>query len=422
MGEPTTRPPQSGGDHGLTVDGVALSDIAREFATPTYVYSQATIEARWRGFDRAFGERQHLICYAVKACSNIAILNLFARLGSGFDIVSGGELERVLRAGGDPARVVFSGIGKRRDEIERALIAGIRCFNVESASELKTIEGCARSLGRVAPVSLRINPDVDTNTHAHVTTGLKENKFGVPVQTAAALYQYAAASDALNALGVSCHIGSQITALEPFSEAFRRVLEFARELESSDIKAHQLDLGGGLGVAYGDEQPPTPADYVSHILATMNNRSWEILIEPGRALVADAGVLLTRILYLKTEGQRNFAVVDAAMNDLLRPALYGARHSVVAVAPDTGITPQRYDVVGPVCESADVIARDCKLAVCEDDLLAVLTVGAYGFSMAGNYNSRPRPAEVLINDGEARLIRSRETPEDLMAGEAIPPA
>ncbi len=404
---------------GLGVEGVALTDVAREFSTPTYVYSRAAMEMQWHDFDRAFGKRRHLICYAVKACSNLAVLNLFARLGSGFDVVSGGELERVLRAGGDPAYVVFSGIGKQRDEIERALAAGIRCFNVESASELKTIEDCARGRGKTAPVSLRVNPDVDANTHAHITTGLDHNKFGVSVEEAAGLYQYAAASDALEALGVSCHIGSQITTLKPFSEAFRRVLKFALGLERDGINVRQLDLGGGLGVAYDDERPPTADDYVSCLLATLGDCPWEILIEPGRALVAAAGLLLTRVVYLK-RGRRNFAVVDSAMNDLLRPALYGVRHRIAAVAPNADTAPQHYDVVGPVCESADVIARDCELAVCEGDLLAVLTAGAYGFSMAGNYNSRPRAAEVLISGGEARLIRNRETLDDLMAAESIP--
>ncbi len=417
-----TPPLLQTGERGLTMDGVALADVARDFSTPAYVYSHAAMAARWGEFDRAFSERAHLICYAVKACSNLAILNLFARLGSGFDIVSGGELERVLRAGGDPARVVFSGVGKRRDEIESALAKNIRCFNVESTAELKAIEACARSLGKMAPVALRVNPDVDADTHAHITTGLKENKFGVPLHAALALYQYAADSDALDVCGVSCHIGSQITALEPFSEAFRRVLAFARDLEHRGIKIRQLDLGGGLGVAYDGEQPPTPAAYVSCLFAALGDCPWEIVIEPGRALVADAGLLLTRVLYLKTEGQRNFAVVDAAMNDLLRPALYGAHHRVTAVAPAAGIAPQRYDVVGPVCESADVIARDCELAIREGDVLAVLTAGAYGFSMAGNYNSRPRPAEVLIGDAAARLIRKRETLDELMAGESVPRA
>ncbi len=408
------------GERGVTMDGVALDDVARGFSTPTYVYSRAAMVERWRDFDRAFGERKHLVCYAVKACSNIAVLDVFARLGSGFDVVSGGELERVLRAGGDPSRVVFSGLGKRRDEIERALAAGIRCFNVESASELKLIESCARNAGKVAPVSLRVNPDVDAETHAHVTTGLKENKFGVAAAEATALYRSAAISGALEVVGVSCHIGSQITTLGPFSEAFQRVLEFARELESGGVKIRHLDLGGGLGVAYDGEQPPSPADYVSSTLAAIGDCPWEVLIEPGRALVAEAGVLLTRVLYLKTGSHCNFAVVDAAMNDLLRPALYDARHRVVAVAPDPSAELRRYDVVGPVCESADVITRGRELALNEGDLVAVLTAGAYGFSMSGNYNSRPRPAEVLIGDGKARLIRGRETLDDLTAGETIP--
>ena len=404
---------------GLTVEAVALVDVAREFSTPSYVYSRRAMQAQWHAFDRAFGDRKHLVCYAVKACPNLAVINLFARLGSGFDIVSAGELERVLRAGGDPSRVVFSGIGKQRGEIERALAVGIRCFNVESASELKVIEDCARGFGKPAPVSLRVNPDVDAGTHAHVTTGTRHNKFGVSIKEAAALYRYAAASDALDVFGLSCHIGSQITALEPFSRAFRRVADFARDLAGDGTELRQLDLGGGLGVSYDGEQPPAPGDYVSGLLTTLGDCPWEILIEPGRALVADAGLLLTRVVYIK-EQPRNFVVIDAAMNDLLRPALYGARHRVVAVAPGTGAAPRRCDVVGPVCESADVIARDCELAVREGELLAVLTAGAYGFSMAGNYNSRARAAEVLIDDGEARLVRRRETLDELMAAEFVP--
>ena len=408
-------------NRGLALDGVALADVAREFATPAYVYSAAEMTARWRAFDQAFGEQAHLVCYAVKACSNVAVLRLFAQLGGGFDIVSGGELERVLRAGGNPARVVFSGVGKQRDEIERALAAGIRCFNVESASELDAIESVARDQGRVAPFALRINPDVDAGTHAHVTTGLEANKFGVAAEEAAALYRRAAGNNMLEAVGVSCHIGSQITSLKPFTEAFRRVAAFARELEQGGIRLRQIDLGGGLGVAYGDERPPAPAEYVAQLLAAIGDcpgdLPWEVVIEPGRALVADAGMLLTRVVYLKETKRRNFAIVDAAMNDLLRPALYGAHHPVVAVAPDGKVEAKHYDVVGPVCESADVIANDCTLRVREGDLLAVLAAGAYGFSMAGSYNSRPRPAEVLIRDGKARLIRARETLSDLMAGE-----
>ena len=407
------------GDNGLMMDNISLADIAHEFTTPTYVYSQATMVSRWQDFHRAFGKRSHLICYAVKACSNIAVLNLFARLGSGFDIVSGGELDRVLHAGGDPTRIVFSGIGKRQDEIEHAITIGIRCFNVESVSELKMIEHCARHLQKIAPISLRINLDVDAGTHAHITTGVKDNKFGIPMDVAAKLYQYIATSDALEVSGVSCHIGSQITALEPFSKAFKRVLTFARKIEQSGIKIRQIDFGGGLGVAYADEKLPNLTDYVSCILTTIGDCPWEILIEPGRALVADAGVLLTRIIYLKPESQRNFAVVDAAMNDFLRPALYDAYHRIVPAMPNTNTKAQIYDVVGPVCESADVIARDCKLAVCEGDLLVVLLAGAYGFSMASNYNSRFRPAEVLIHDGKVRLIRKKETFDSLITGESL---
>ena len=424
---PPTSPPLHAGDRGLCLDGVVLTEVAREFGTPTYVYSRTAMVTQWQAFERAFGKHRHLICYAVKASSNIALLNLFARLGSGFDIVSGGELERVLVAGGEPSRIVFSGVGKRCDEIERAISVGIRCFNVESAAELNTIECCAQRLEKTAPIALRINPDVDAATHAHITTGIKENKFGMPMNAAMDLYRRAATSNALEVVGVSCHIGSQITTLDPFSRAFRRVVQFAHVLESGGTKLAHIDFGGGLGVDYGSEKPPPPADYVSCLIETLDEHPlgsgpWEILIEPGRALVADAGLLLTRVIYLKTEGHRNFAVVDAAMNDLLRPALYGAHHRVVSVEPPRdGWTADNYDVVGPVCESADFISRACKLAIGEKDLLAVLSAGAYGFSMSGNYNSRPRPAEVLTCNGNARLIREREKFDNLIAGESLVP-
>ena len=421
----STLPHLQSTDAGLRMDGVSLIEVAREFGSPTYVYSHAAMAARWQAFERAFGDRKHLVCYAVKACSNIAVLNSFARLGSGFDIVSGGELERVLLAGGEASRVVFSGVGKRYDEIRRALEVDIRCFNVESLSELKAIEHCARELRKVAPVSLRINPDVESGTHAHIATGMKNNKFGLAAETAMELCQRAAKSDFLEVTGISCHIGSQITVLEPFATAFARMLQFAHAVEALGIKLRQIDFGGGLGVAYDGGKVPGADAYVACLLEKLDEHCrqgcpWTILIEPGRALIADAGLLLTRVIYLKTESPRNFVVVDVAMNDLLRPALYAARHRVVSAEADTrNIPTTNYDVVGPVCESADVIAGNCNLAIAEGDLLAVLSTGAYGFSMASNYNSRQRPAEVLIRNGEALLIRERESFEALVAGETI---
>ncbi len=421
----STLPSLQPTDTGLCLDGVSLVEVAREFGSPTYVYSHAAMTARWQAFDRAFGDQKHLVCYAVKACSNIAVLNSFARLGSGFDIVSGGELERVLLARGEPSRVVFSGVGKRESEIRRALEVGIRCFNIESVSELKAIERYARSLGKVAPVCLRINPDVEVDTHAHIATGMKENKFGLPEKTAMELCQVAAKSDFLEVVGISCHIGSQITALAPFATAFARMLQFAHAAEARGIELRQIDFGGGFGVSYDGREVPAADEYVGCLLEALAEHChqgcpWTVLIEPGRALIADAGLLLTRVIYLKTESPRNFAVVDAAMNDLLRPALYAASHRVVSVeAAPRSLPAADYDIVGPVCESTDVIAKDCNLTIAEGDLLAVLSTGAYGFSMAGNYNSRQRPAEVLIRDGKALLIRSRETFEALVAGEIV---
>jgi diaminopimelate decarboxylase len=406
-------------DGRLWAEEVALDRLAEQYGTPAYVYSRATLERHWKAFDSAFGDRPHLVCYAVKANANLAVLNVLARLGSGFDIVSAGELERVLRAGGDPAKVVFSGVGKLPAEMKRALEVGIRCFNVESAPELEQLQQVAAELGVQAPVSLRVNPDVDAGTHPYISTGLKENKFGIPVEDAPAVYRRARALPNLRITGLDCHIGSQLTETRPFVDALERVLHLARELERDGIALQHLDLGGGLGVRYREEQPPQPAEYLQPLLETLRDCPYEILIEPGRAIVANAGVLLTRVTYLKCSAHKNFAIVDAAMNDLLRPALYGAWQDIVAVAPRTSGIVRNYDVVGPVCETGDFLGKDRELIVEPGDLLAVRSAGAYGFSMSSNYNTRPRAVELLVDGARVHVARQRESLDDLMRGESI---
>lgn len=403
----------------LHVDEVALSDLAERFGTPLYVYSARAIEARYRAFTRAFGEVPHRLCYAVKANSTLALLQRLARLGAGFDIVSVGELERVLRAGGDPAGIVFAGVGKRRDEIDRALAVGIGCFNVESAGELERIAEAARDAGRVAPVSIRVNPDVDAATHPYISTGLKENKFGVSVDAARALYRRAADDDALRVVGIDCHIGSQLTRTAPFVDALRRVLALVDDLAADGIELEHIDLGGGLGVRYRDETPPSAEDYAAAIRGELQGRSQTLLFEPGRWLVAEAGALVTRVEYAKENEGRGFLVVDAAMNDLLRPALYEGWHEIVPVRDDPDRTPVEVDVVGPVCESADFLGKQRSLAAGPGDLLAVLTAGAYGAVMASNYNTRNRPAEVIVDGAAIHLARRRETLDDQLALEAL---
>lgn len=401
----------------LAAEDVAVATLAERFGTPCYVYSRATLERHWHAFDRAFAGRPHLICYAVKANSNLGVLSVLAGLGSGFDIVSVGELERVLAAGGDPAKVVFSGVGKREDEIRRALQVGIRCFNVEVPGELDRINRIAGELGTVAPVSIRVNPDVDAKTHPYISTGLKENKFGIDIVTAAAEYRRAAALPHLRVAGIDCHIGSQLTETGPFLDALDRVLALARDLGESGIQIHHLDLGGGLGIRYRDEQPPEPSDLAQALAAKLDGLDFEVLVEPGRAIVGNAGILLTRVEYLKSNGPKNFAIVDAAMNDLLRPALYGAWQAIVpALQPDGGEV-QVWDIVGPVCETGDFLGKQRELALRPGDLLAVRSAGAYGFSMSSNYNSRPRPAEVLVDGDRVHLVRPRETVDSLFAGE-----
>lgn len=405
----------------LYAEDVAVADLARTYGTPCYVYSRATLERHWHAFDAAFGTQPHLVCYAVKANSNLAVLNLLARLGSGFDIVSGGELERVLRAGGDPAKVVFSGVGKAAAEMQRALAVGIRCFNVESAAELERLNAVAGAMGKVAPISLRVNPDVDAQTHPYISTGLKENKFGIGIEEAETLYAHAARLPHVQVSGIDCHIGSQLLSLAPFVDALQRVLALAERLAAQGIAIHHLDIGGGLGVRYRAEQTaPSPAEYLAALSADPRLRQYEILVEPGRAIVANAGILVTRVEYLKTSEYKNFAIVDAAMNDLIRPALYGAWQDIVPVSPRTGET-LTYDIVGPVCETGDFLGKERDLCLQEGDLLAIRSAGAYGFTMASNYNTRPRAVELMVDGNQVHVVRQRETIDNLLHGEAVLP-
>lgn len=404
----------------LYAENVKLRDIAREYQTPAYVYSRATFERHWHAFDQAFAGHPHLICYAVKANSNIAILNLLARLGSGFDIVSVGELERVLKAGGKPSNVVFSGVGKKPDEIRRALEVGIRCFNVESQAELLVIDQIAGEMRKIAPVSLRVNPNVDAQTHPYISTGLKENKFGIAHDQALQVYQQAQSLKHVDVRGIDCHIGSQLTQITPFVDALKRVLELVDELKSHGIELHHLDLGGGLGIRYQDETPPTPAEQITALLTELGDRDVEILIEPGRAIAGNAGVLLTEVLYLKHTEDKNFAIIDAAMNDLMRPALYGAWQDIVPLQRSDA-EPLTYDLVGPVCETGDFLGKDRQLSLQAGDYLAVKSAGAYGFTMSSNYNTRPRAIEIMVDGDQVHVIRQRESLEQLLEGESLLP-
>jgi diaminopimelate decarboxylase len=400
----------------LHAEDVPLEAIAARFGTPCFVYSRTALAGAMAGFTRAIAGRDALVCYAMKANSTLAILDLFARAGAGFDIVSGGELARALAAGGDSRKIVFSGVGKTAAEMRAALAADILAFNVESAGELRRLEDVARELGRRARVSVRVNPDVDPQTHPYISTGLHENKFGVPFAVAQEMYRYAAASAHLDVVGVDCHIGSQIVALDPFVAALDLVLAFVDRLAAEGIRVHHLDVGGGLGIRYAEETPPAIEDYVRAVFDRVGKRALQVLFEPGRVLVGNAGLLLTRVEYLKDTPARNFAVVDAAMNDLIRPALYQAHHDVVAVRA-SGAPLRRYEVVGPVCESGDFLAHERDLAIAPGDLLAVLSAGAYAMSMSSNYNSRPRAAEVMVDGSAVHLIRAREDVADLFRGE-----
>jgi len=406
----------------LHAEDAPLADIAAQFGTPCYVYSRATLERHWKVFDAALGVHPHLVCYAVKANSSLAVLQVLAHLGSGFDIVSAGELERVLRAGGDPAKIVFSGVGKQAAEMRRALEAGIRCFNVESEPELLRLDRVAGELGVTAPVSLRVNPDVDARTHPYISTGLRDNKFGIDVGIALHAYQHAAALPNVRITGIDCHIGSQLTEIAPFVDALDRVLELVDRLDDAGIPLAHIDIGGGLGIPYRREDDPPPPDvYARALLDHMANRTQELLLEPGRAIAGNAGVLLTRVEYLKHTAYKNFAVVDAAMNDLQRPALYDAWHDIIPVVPRAGDS-VTYDVVGPVCETGDFLGRQRDLTLAEGDLLAVRSAGAYGFSMSSNYNSRPRAAEIMVDGHSIHVIREREVIDDLLRGEHLLPA
>jgi len=408
--------------HGrLFAEEVDVGAIAATYGTPCFIYSRATLERHWHAFDQAFGAHPHLVCYAVKANGNLAVLNIMARLGSGFDIVSVGELERVLAAGGDPGKVVFSGVAKRTDEMARALEVGIRCFNVESEAELLQLERIAGQLGKHAPVSLRVNPDVDANTHPYIATGLKENKFGIDIKQAPAVYRLAAGLPHIHIVGVDCHIGSQLTRLEPMVQALERLLVLVQELEAEGIGIQHLDLGGGLGIRYQEENPPLPADQATALLATLDALPYEIIIEPGRAIVGNAGILVTTVELLKLGEHKNFAVVDAAMNDLIRPALYSAWQAIIPVALRSEGVSRCYDVVGPICETGDFLGKQRELCIEAGDLLAVRSAGAYGFAMSSNYNARPRAAEVMVDGDRFYRVRRRETVAELYAGETLLP-
>ena len=408
-------------DGELFAEGVALSALAQRFGTPTYVYSRAHIEAQYRAYADALAGMPHLVCFAVKANSNLGVLNVLARLGAGFDIVSSGELERVLAAGGEPSRIVFSGVGKSRDDMRRALEVGVHCFNVESSVELERLQKVAAELGVKAPVSLRVNPDVDAGTHPYISTGLKENKFGIDIEQAEAVYARAAELPNLEVIGVDCHIGSQLTTLEPFLDALDRLLLLVDKLAARGIVIKHLDLGSGLGVQYRDEQPPLAGDYITAVRKRLAGRDLSLVFEPGRFIVANAGVLLTQVEYLKHTEHKDFAIVDAAMNDLIRPALYQAWMDVSPVQPRDGEA-RRYDLVGPICETGDFLAKDRQLVLEEGDLLAVRSAGAYGFVMSSNYNTRGRAAEVLVDGEQAFEVRRRETVQELYAGESLLPA
>ncbi|PWQ94597.1 diaminopimelate decarboxylase [Leucothrix arctica] len=406
----------------LYAEDVSVKAIANTYGTPCYIYSRATLERHWHAFNDAFGDQDHLICYSVKACSNIAILNLFARLGSGFDIVSVGELERVLAAGGDPSKVVFSGVGKREDEMRRALEVGIRCFNIESEGELDRLNNVAREMGKAAAISIRVNPDVDAQTHPYISTGLKENKFGIDIDVVEDVYLRAEGMPNIKVDGIDCHIGSQLTEVAPFLDALDRVLDLADRLKEKGVEIHHLDLGGGLGVRYKDETPPLPAEYMQKMMENTRLKDYQVLIEPGRAIAANSAILVSRVEYLKPGEEKSFAIIDAAMNDLIRPSLYQAWQNiipVVEVAEDAATS--CYDVVGPICETGDFLGKDRDLSLKQGDLVAIRSSGAYGFTMASNYNTRPRACEVLVDGDQVHQIRRRETIEELFAGETLLP-
>lgn len=406
----------------LMAENLPVKQLVEQFGTPLYIYSKATLERHWHAFDNAFGEHPHLVCFAVKSNPNIAILNVMAKLGSGFDIVSQGELERVLAAGGDAAKVVFSGVAKSRQEIARALEVNIRCFNVESEAELLRINQIAGEMGKIAPISLRVNPDVDAHTHPYISTGLKENKFGVSVEQAREVYKVAATLPNIKIVGMDCHIGSQLTELQPFLDAVDRLIVLMEQLKQDGIRLKHLDLGGGLGVTYTDETPPHPTEYAKALWEKLSAFSeLEIIVEPGRAITANAGILVTKVEYLKSNESRNFAIVDAGMNDMIRPALYQAYMNILEIDRTLAREEKIYDVVGPICETSDFLGKQRKLAIAEGDYLAQRSAGAYGASMSSNYNSRPRTAEVMVDGDKAYLIRRREALNELWQLESVLP-
>ena len=406
----------------LMAENLSVKQLAEQFGTPLYVYSRATLERHWHAFNNAFGEHPHLVCFAVKSNPNIAILNVMAKLGSGFDIVSQGELERVLAAGGDAGKVVFSGVAKSRQEIARALEVNIRCFNVESEAELLRINQVAGEMGKIAPISLRVNPDVDAHTHPYISTGLKENKFGVSVEQAREVYKLAATLPNIKVVGMDCHIGSQLTELQPFLDAVDRLIVLMEQLKQDGIHLKHLDLGGGLGVTYTDEAPPHPTEYAKALWEKLSAFSeLEIIVEPGRAITANAGILVTKVEYLKSNESRNFAIVDAGMNDMIRPALYQAYMNILEIDRTLVREEKIYDVVGPICETSDFLGKQRKLAIAEGDYLAQRSAGAYGASMSSNYNSRPRTAEVMVDGDKAHLIRRREALNELWQLESLLP-
>ncbi|MGR6503952.1 diaminopimelate decarboxylase [Shewanella sp. Koi 1] len=407
-------------DNTLYAEGCRVNDLAQQYGTPLYIYSRATLERHWHAFNNAVADHPHLVCYAVKANSNLAVLNVLARLGSGFDIVSGGELARVIEAGGDPAKVVFSGVGKTVAEMEQALNLGIYCFNVESSAELEQLNQVAGRLGKIAPVSLRVNPDVDAGTHPYISTGLKENKFGIAMDEAEVVFTRAHALPHLQVKGVDCHIGSQLTEIQPFLDAMDRMLALIDRLAEQGIVIEHFDVGGGLGVTYDDETPPHPDVYAAALLARLGDRKLKLIFEPGRAIAANAGIFVTQVLYLKENSDKRFAIVDGAMNDLIRPALYSAWQNIIPVNPRDELA-QVFDIVGPVCETGDFLGKDRQLAIAAGDLLVVRSSGAYGFAMASNYNTRPRAAEVMVDGDKAYLVREREKLAQLWQGEQLLP-
>lgn len=407
-------------DDRLFAEDAAIEDITKKHGSPCYIYSRATFERHWRAFDEALSAHDHLVCFAVKANSNLAVLNVLAKIGSGFDIVSGGELERVLAAGGDANKVVFSGVGKTKEEMRRALEVGIRCFNVESEDELLLLNDVAAQMNVIAPVSIRVNPNVDAKTHPYISTGLKENKFGIDISLAPEIYMQASKMKNIKIEGVDCHIGSQLTETRPFIDALDLVLTLIDQLADMGIKIHHLDLGGGLGIQYKDETPPAPAEYAKALSEKLEGRDLQILVEPGRAIAGNAGILVTQVEFIKSNDEKNFAIVDAAMNDLMRPALYSAWQDIIPVNKKTGST-QRYDIVGPICETGDFLGKDRDLNIEAGDLLAVRSSGAYGFTMSSNYNTRPRVAEIMVDGDNVHVVRERETVQSLFENEKVLP-